>query len=290
MTDYDFRELDFEKVSDHPALIYNGKTKSGKSTLMHWHAYQLLKSERHRYSTAMIFCPNAKIRKMWAKRVPESWIHNGWNESALAAEIARRKRREDEGKPIRSMLFVADDCSFDTKFLNGSLALEEALKVGRNYKMTRLVACQWLLDLKPGLREQFDVYVFPKTNQPETVKKIHKYYGGPIASPALFTSIFRRLTTKWGALIVMQDPMAEKVTDEIFWTRAYPDVIEADEKKNGVNIIGRDAYWLLHHTYYRRRIVTDPNAVRAPKSGEPIRMMGEKRYASTECGSVPMRI
>jgi hypothetical protein len=144
--DFDFRELNWDDITRHPSVIYNGKSKSGKTTLMYWHAYQLLKSEKHTFSTAMIFCPNKKVRDMWAMRVPASWLHAGWSESKLGAEIARRKRRADEGKEVRSMLFVADDCSYDTKFLNSSLALEEVMKVGRNYKMTRYVwAGHWLL-------------------------------------------------------------------------------------------------------------------------------------------------
>ena len=283
--DFDFRELNWDDVTRHTSVVYNGRSKSGKTTLMYWHAYQLLKSEKHNFSTAMVFCPNKKVRDMWARRVPASWLHSGWSESTLQAELQRRKRRADEGKDVRSMLFVADDCSFDTKFLNSSLALEEAMKVGRNYKMTRLVACQWILDLKPALREQFEVYCFPKTNQLETIKKVHKYYGGPIGTPSLFHAIFRRLTRNWGCMCIYQNPQAEKVTDEIFWARAMPDLMEEDERKHGREIIGRDAYWAMHACYYSQKLLTDPNASYAPKSGQPIRMVGERRHPTT-AGSV----
>lgn len=293
MTDYDFVELDFDKhVQEWSSIIYNGRTKSGKSTLMMWHAYQLLKSDKHRFSTALIFCPNSRVRKLWAKRVPTSWLHSNWAESVLQAEIDRRKRREDAGKSIRSMLWVADDCSYDTKFLNGSKALGEALKVGRNYKMFRMVACQWILDLNPGLREQFDYYVFPKTNQPETVKKIHKYYGGPIDTPALFRAIYRQLTYGYKAMVIAQNPRAEKATEEIFWTKAQSDSQQdmddgyyEDERKAGIQIIGRDAYWALHHTYYSKAPLREKAAL-APRSGIPIRAVGERR-APTNCAAQP---
>jgi hypothetical protein len=156
--------------------------------------------------------------------------------------------------------------------------------------MFRMVACQWILDLNPGLREQFDYYVFPKTNQPETVKKIHKYYGGPIGKAALFVAIYRQLTYAYKAMVIAQNPAAESATDEIFWTRARSRSLEdlkagmyENESKEGIQMIGRDAYWALHHTYYRQQMQRE-KAVFAPGSGIPIRAVGEHR-APTRVGA-----
>jgi hypothetical protein len=271
---WNFDNEKFQATLQNLGIVYNGKTKCGKSTLMLWHAYLMVTSKTHRFSTALIFCPNAKIRDEWAKRVPRSWLYVGWNERVLRQEMERRKRWQEEGRKIKPMLFVADDCSFDPKFLNKSLALAEAMKVGRNYGMTRMVACQWILDLVPGLREQFDIAVFPKTNQPVTIAKIHKNFGGPIASPATFYTIFRRLTQKWGAMVIFQNPQAEAADEEIFWTRAEPSAMEQDELKKGFAVIGRNAFWLLDRYYYRQKIQTDAYAVKAPRTGQVIRMIG----------------
>jgi hypothetical protein len=106
----------------------------------------------------------------------------------------------------------------------------------------------------------------------------------------LFHAIFRRLTRNWGCMCIFTNPMAEKVTDEIFWARALPDKMDEDERKNGREIIGRDAYWALHSMYYSSKLLTDPNAALAPRSGQPIRMVGEHQPRHpTTAGSV-MRV
>ena len=180
------------------------------------------------------------------------------------------------------MLFIGDDCCLDPKKLNTSRAFGELMKMGRNYLMTRFMAVQWVLDLKPGLREQFQVYVFPRTNTPATVDKIHAHYGGPIREKHVFNSVFLRLTKDYGCMVVVSNPQAERPSDSIFWTRAPKDGGEAFRKRQSEPcIIGRDAYWAMNAVFFSRsRIIADMHAITAPKGGPVVRMVGEQAAAA----------
>ena len=289
--DRGFEELSADNhIPSHPFILFNGRTRCGKSTLMEWILWLMARSPQHGFDEALVFCPSASFRNKLAKHIPRCFMHTRWDENVLMAEIRRRQARANKGLQNKPMVFLADDCMGNTKELNTSPALAELSKVGRQYGITRFVACQSVTDLKPPLRQQADIIVLPRMKQPAAAEKVYKELGGHFDTKRDFLATFKFMTRAWSAMVLVNNDK-DRLNEQVFWSRAYREEKAADDRsKKGPFRIGEEIYWRISAAYYSHQPLSSfgglgaaaqdaaNTAKRRAPNGHIMRIVGEDRH------------
>ena len=274
----DFKELSADNVPDDPIVLVNGKTRSGKSTTI-LHIFSLLaRSQKHGgFRIVMVFCPSVAFRTAMSKFAPKAFFYEEWDESALKRLIDYQRTRANQGHPLRKVCFIEDDCLHDNA-INNSKALSELLKVGRQYRITRILSVHNIADLKPKLREQSDMVVLPFVKFPQVLEKLYKEVAaGSFPDKKTFFKTFRKMTEHYGCMVLLLTVAdSNGIEDEVFWIRPLHADIQVQQQLTDPVLAGSRNLFLVANTYYNPDVEAD-NTLRGAE-GQTIRLVGEKEH------------
>ena len=195
--------------------LFVARRGSGKSLLMR----ELMMHAKQLFDLVIAMTPTEDSAAFFRQHLPSRCVHeSGFVPSVLESALALQRNTTKEGKRLRSILLVLDDCTYDPKIFK-STAMRDLAMNGRHQKISLWTSCQYLVDLPPAIRGQVD-YVFA-LHEPvlDNRKKLHKMFFGVLPYPR-FCAAFETATDNYGAL-VLDNTVARSDPEEcLFWYRA----------------------------------------------------------------------
>lgn len=158
-----------ERIKLPSYLLFVGKMGSGKTHMMKWMIYHMLKKGMLDYG--LIICPT-KFTGVW-DIIPDKYVHSEFTEEAIKS-LLKLQARSIKKKKGRNCFLILDDCL-------GTCNLEkriftELYSSSRNYNITIFLSVQHWNDAPKGLRSNCN-YVFPFfMKDPYTLDSIRKAY------------------------------------------------------------------------------------------------------------------
>ena len=129
-----------------------------------------------------------------------------------------------------------EDCFSDTK-LFGKPIVKDLFKNGRHRMMFSIVPCQYVMDLKPELRNQVKYWFILREDNPETRKKLFTHVGGACKTFEIFNEIMDQCTHDYRCVVIDNISKSRNIEDRVFWYKA--DLHPAFR-------VGCTRYWKFH--------------------------------------------
>ena len=207
-------QFDF-KEAPNPTILLVAKRNSGKSFTGVSIAEKFTHVERW-----SAFCGNKQTESYWSKKFGSSCSVKGIEAKGLAylkklISYQQEKIEEYEllNKPLPKKYelgIILDDVTADKKFSH-SQELKDLLSNGRHYHITLIICCQYLKQLPPEVRTNFD-YIFMLHNGKNVRKLLHTEY---LSEPDydVFTQIFE-------AVVYQKDSNGKKMYNSLVYDNA----------------------------------------------------------------------
>jgi hypothetical protein len=239
-------EFQLSDMVKDPAIVLIGKRGCGKS----WVIKAILNHLKN-YQTAQIICPTERLNHFYKKFIPDSFIYNGYTskifEKLLARQIELAEKQseyEKKGKIIDiKTIMVMDDCLASKGSWASDEPISEVLFNGRHYQITYILTMQYLLGIKPDLRNNFDYIFLFRDDVNSTIKKLYEHYAGSFPSLASFKKVFNELTKDNGCLVIANRGPNVTLQEKIFHYRA-PNL------NNEIFILGGKQYNIFNDKNY----------------------------------------
>lgn len=127
-------------------------------------------------------------------------------------------------------LNILDDCSDDPRIISRP-PFPAYYKKGRHWRMLHILALQYALDIKPGIRSCVDYAFLLATNNKSDRKKLYENFGaGCIPTYNDFCDIMDVCTENRTALVINNMTTSNKLEDRVFYYKADPSIIPKNFK------------------------------------------------------------
>ena len=180
--------------------------------------------------------PTMDTAMEWSRRMPRSWIYDGFDQTKVEDMIAAQKRALAAGREPKNLFLLMDDCLYDKRVLK-SVAMRELLLNGRHLRIHLSCAVQYLMDMGPDVRTNIDYCVCTADKIIANKQKLHKYFFGMFERYQDFAKVFDKCTHNFSAIVMDNTCKTGNIEDSVFWYRAEKDV--GDYK------LGKPIYWQL---------------------------------------------
>lgn len=181
-------------------IVVIGRPGSGKSTLIKALAY----SKRDVIKMAVVFSGSEMTNGFYSKFIPDLFIYDGYNESAMNLFMTRQKKVAPEfisRHENKWVMIVVDDCSYAKEIFN-SPTQRELYKNGRHYKMLYVLGVQYVMDIPADVRNNIDgVFLFHEPNK-DSRKRLYRNFGGVVPDFARFEELMDTHTGSYRALYI----------------------------------------------------------------------------------------
>jgi hypothetical protein len=220
------REFKLEWLCDNPSIALIAKRGSGKS----WVCQELIKffMEDRRYPGSIIIAPTDKMTEFYSEHFPDLYIHYKYKSEIIQKVLFRQekiiekeKTKAKEGKKINPrMALLMDDCLGDASSWKNDPPVEEMLFNGRHYKITYILTMQDPKGVPPKIRGNFDYIFMLADDFHSKIKKMHEEYAGMFPTLALFKTVFKELTKKYGCMVIVNRGSRDNLLDKVFWFKS----------------------------------------------------------------------
>lgn len=230
-----YKKFDPTTLPGDKILVFIGKRGSGKTKLMK----SVLSQMTHIFHSGIVFSETEDGNGAWGKHVPGLFIYNDYNPKILEEFIGRqriitrenhrrfeeqnhRKPNDEETYNLRAppAFIVFEDCFSDVAKINRDKMISYVFKNGRHFNVSAFLTVQWLLDIKPGLREQIDYCFFTKTMQRSVKDKLYQHYFSFYPNTKAFERHFNKFTENYGSMVLKTVGQSYDISENVFWFRA----------------------------------------------------------------------
>lgn len=195
-------------------IVIIGKPGEGKSILIDDILYQ----KRHIFPTGLACSGTEDSNKNYANRFPDCFIYNALNEEIVQSFINRQVVSRDH-LSVPWAVLVLDDVMTDPNMFNNQV-FYDLFKNGRHYALLCILALQYGMDIKPGIRDVLDgVFIF-RNPLLRSRKKIYENFASIIPSFDLFCKIMDTVTNDHTALYIHNSSTSNNIEDCVFWYKA----------------------------------------------------------------------
>ncbi|ABF82118.1 hypothetical protein MIV088R [Invertebrate iridescent virus 3] len=232
------KPLDLDMINPNPAnfmdpnqggskIFIIGKSGSGKSTLIR----SLFYNKSQIIPVAQAMSGTESETGFYRQFIPSAYIFDEYDSQALGNMIMRQKAARQYLANPWTMLII-DDCMDETSVFNKT-PQPALFKNGRHWKMLYLVALQYALDVKPGIRSNIDgVFIFRESNV-AIRKRLYDNYAGIIPTFQLFEKIMDEITKDYTALYIHNVTTSNDWRDCVFYYKAPFENQHVDQFKFG---------------------------------------------------------
>ena len=210
------KKFSLEQMVDNPSILIIAKKGTGKSVLV-WNIIEYLNNKYNAKLT--IISPSEKMNPLYRSKYPDAVIEYQYSESLLKT-ILDDSSENIINKTDRQNIMVMDDGLWAIKNWSDNYNLTEMLLNGRNYKIPRVISCQYPPKVKPVFRFNFDYIFFLKEDSLLTRKKLWDQYAGMFPRFADFNKVFSELTSNYCAMVIDNIKAADRIDEKIHWFRA----------------------------------------------------------------------
>ena len=233
-----FKKFNLNNMVEYPAILIIAKRGSGKS----W----IVKSLLHKFQDfpcGNIISLTEHVNPFYKNIIPDIFIYDKFSSTILENILQRQEYIKNKDIDPRFFL-VLDDCMAKASEVNKNNYMSEILLNGRHHKISLIVTAQYIYNLKPEFRTNFD-YIFlladdNKINQ----KKIYEQFGGIIGDKKKFLEIFTKMTRDYKCMVI-DAKNKEEACEKIFWYKA-PDLSNISFK------IGNKEFHNYHNKRYNK--------------------------------------
>ena len=204
-------------------IMLIGKRGSGKTTLL----MDLLYHLRGRFDAGMAVTPTVDTANDFRKCMCDSMIYESMEEADEVITMLTELQGicDLEGKRVRNIYFIADDCMFDKKSFK-TTNMRDILFNGRHYNITFINSAQYVMDVGTDYRSQIDYVIVIGEPTPDTRDKLWEIFFKTVfdnnkEGKKQFYYTLKMLTQDHRAMIL--DNRTTKngcVSDKIFWYKA----------------------------------------------------------------------
>ena len=252
MNEIEIRELNldiinpnFNNVNKNQSLgtkiVIIGKAGTGKSSIIS----SILYAKRNLIPIAVAFSGTEDSNGFFKKIIPSTFIFNKYEEDKIRNFIKRQKiAREHLENPWAAL--IIDDCADDPKLLASTLQ-QSLFKNGRHYNCLYILALQYSMDIKPGIRANIDGVFILREPILKNRKSLWENYASIIPDFNTFCNIMDQITDDFTALYIHNKATTNNWSDCGFYYKA-------NLTPQGFKF-GCPEYWQFHKDRY------DPNYV-----------------------------
>lgn len=215
-------------------LVVVSSPSGGKSTLIK----SIMWAKRHIFPVCTIFSGSDELTDFYGSFVPKCFV-NGELDTKNMGPMDQLFQRQKHAKKFLEnpwCFIVWDDCMSSSSFLM-TKSMQHYFKNGRHAANMGILASQYLMDLKPNIRNLIDgIFILA---EPSSIirKKLWENYAAFI-SLELFNQLMDQLTANYGAMYInLRSGNTTNVYDRILWYRANPAEIPPDWK------FGAQQFW-----------------------------------------------
>ena len=207
-----------DSMKEHRITLLLGKRGTGKSVLLR----DILYEHRKRFDIGICFSPTYESTECFKKFVPQTLLYGNFQPEVIAKVIAQQRARCDQGKPMKRVFIVLDDCGYDknTLFSSKNTAMREIFMNGRHLKITLYIALQYCVDMPSSLRSQVDYVMTLREPVLANIKRLHDFFFGIVPSLSDFKKVLSNSTENHEALVTTNLVNSNDIADCVFWYKA----------------------------------------------------------------------
>jgi len=212
------RRFNVSSAQTNRAYLVIGKKGSGKSTVM----FTLLSELCNRIDYATAMCGTRDGIEKLSRVLPSEVVYSEFNQAAFARIINTLNTISRRPGYAKITALVLDDLAYG----KGAFKSEEmrmALMNGRWLGLLLILTQQYLMDIGPDLRGNFDYIFAMAETAKKTRQKLYELYFGVFNSFADFDRVFTQVTSKRGrALVLDTTSSSNQIHEKVFYYDGNP--------------------------------------------------------------------
>jgi len=214
----DIRRFDPSTMKPHRISVCIGKRGTGKSTLLK----DIMSTMQHtHYGVAM--SPTNESVVSFRTYMPSSSVYTDYRVDVVERMLASQREKSHDGQgDIRSLFLALDDCMYDKALIKGK-AIRDLFMNGRHYRISFIMAVQYLMDLPPALRTQVDYCFALRENVIANRERLYKFFFGIFPSYADFARVLDACTEDYECIVIDNTVQSNNISDCVFWYKAEPE-------------------------------------------------------------------
>jgi hypothetical protein len=210
-----------------PTILVLGKRGTGKSTLV----VDLLKSMKN---IPMLLCMSGteEGNNFYQSHIHPLCIHGDYKKTVVSNMIKQQRNKlmkcnkagvDPNTRPDLGVGLLLDDCGYDKKTMKEP-EIRLIFMNGRHWKITFIVALQYMMDITPDLRTNIDYIFVLRENIKANQERLYKYFFGCFQKFSHFQEAFIECTNNYECLVLDNTSKSNKIEDCVFWYKATPDL------------------------------------------------------------------
>lgn len=195
-------------------MVIIGRPFSGKSFLIRY----LLYAKKHIFPVGAVMSTTEGANQFYSKIFPPTFIYDKLNRERMSdfktrQVLARRHLDNPWG------VYIFDDVTDDPTELTKPIFMD-FFKNGRQWTMWLIIALQYGLDLKPGIRNCIDgCFIFREPNI-KSRQTLFENYAGIVGDFSTFCELMDELTEEYHALYIHNRSTSNKLEDCVYFFKA----------------------------------------------------------------------
>lgn len=241
-------------------LFLFGKRGTGKSVA---HFYLVYKNAS-KYFFGIAISNVRDSCRMFENCLPYSMVFDNYaklGEPVIQRILKEQRKYElDPSWEMDKILINVDDCSNKKSSALDTDTIHDLFKTGRHYDLTIILAVQYLMDVKPGIRMNTDIIMVGRESNKQVRKKLFEnFFDSVFDDFDTFCRAMNKLTNNYHWMVFNNAGSSNEAKDCLF-------VFKAKEMKHLPKFrVGDPQFWLLDHM---KRIRLDPVNVVAEAEAE----------------------
>ncbi len=218
------RKFDMKTVPQDAVVIFIGRRRTGKSTLVRDLLYH-----HQDMPLATVISGTEESNSFYKPLVPSLFIHGDYNPTILANFVKRQKmamakiQADQEGggksRVDPRSLMILDDCMYDDSWTR-DVNIRYLFMNGRWLKVFFLITMQYPLGIQPALRTNVDYVFILREPYASNRKRIYENYGSAFPSFEFFCQVMDQCTQNYECIVINNNTQSNKLEDAIFWYKA----------------------------------------------------------------------
>jgi hypothetical protein len=175
-----------------------------------------------------VIAPTEKLEPFYSKFVPDLYVHYIFQPRYLSRLFERQEKMIEKAEKYKKLgkfvdkrcLLVMDDCLASKKIWESCQQVTDLMFNGRHFHIMYMLTIQKILGINPDLRSQMDFIFILKCEFVSDYKKIYEHYAGMFPTLDVFKKVFKEITKSYGAMVLINKGMTDKLSEKVMWYRA----------------------------------------------------------------------